>query len=232
MAYPQTTTPTPQIFDTDTTTHLVEMPATVNSGDLLLTIAVNDDDNLFTTPTGWTELNQDTHSEAEVNFGVWAKVADGTEGGTTVDWETDGSEQVVATVYRVTSWYGTIAGVEVGTFSEGNSDIPDPPSLSPSWGAEDTLWIACYGNDSEETATAYPTNYTDGITASTGTGSGRCGSGSARRELNATSDNPGTFTLSSDEQWLGQTIAIRPASAPAAGKVPHAHYYNTIKGGR
>jgi hypothetical protein len=94
------------------------------------------------------------------------------------------------------------------------STAPNPPSLTPSWGAADTLWLAVTGwSEGTITASAFPTNYTNTGQNGTGVaGSEGVSIGWGFRELNAASEDPGTFTLGSAANWVAFTIAIRPAA--------------------
>ena len=212
MAFPTVSDETIEAFATNTTEHLVDMPATVDSGDLLLVMFTNDATDTVTTPTGWTQLFSEIRSP-NVRHGGYYKIADGTEGGTTVDFVTSGTETAMAVVYRITSWHGTTPP-EVGTFAEATSTTPDPPSLTPSWGAEDTLWIAHFGANDNGTGTvsAFPTSYTNGLSGRANNVASSCMAGSARRNLNATSDDPGTFTKNNSDAWVANLTAIRPAA--------------------
>jgi len=99
---------------------------------------------------------------------------------------------------------------------------PDPDALTPSWGAEDTLWVAVEAHDGSVTTTGWPTNYTGDQTSDTGsvTAASRSGTGSAIRNLNATSDDPGVFATSAGEESRAATLAIRPAAGAAPAELP------------
>ncbi|MBA7703577.1 hypothetical protein ES703_112363 [subsurface metagenome] len=118
------------------------------------------------------------------------------------------------TSYRITNYSG-IPEVEIS--SQGTGGSPNPPSLSPSWGALDTLWLACCGYDTNLTVTAYPTNYTNGRNDYADDAQG-CGVGTARRELNASSEDPSAFTISSPEYWIANTVAVQPAELCALAR--------------
>ncbi len=112
----------------------------------------------------------------------------------------------------------TITGSDTSTASEiatatGTSSTPDSPNLAPSWGSADTLWVAGFAQDNSSiTLSSYPTNYTSNqVTYAVGsTSTPRVGG--ASRELAASSENPGTFTLSASEQWVAATIAVKPSA--------------------
>ena len=194
--------------------HTVNLPANISAGDLLLVIFGTDffpnEDISF--PEGWTslfEVNNDPSAPA-FRMGAWYRVADGTEGAT-ITVTTVTNQMTAHTSYRITGYSGV---PECGTAAVATSGTaPNPPSLTPSWGALDTLWFAIEGNDDVDTVTAYPTDYTNGR-ADFANATGGCNVGSAYRELNAVSENPDAFTIAASEQWIANTIAVQPA-APA-----------------
>lgn len=193
------------------TSHALTLPSGIASGDLLVaefatTVSVTS----IAWATGWTEIGEWYHASNYPQASVAYRVADGTEGSTvtvTID-----SAKMAAFVIRRISGHNSTAP-EVSTGAEGDSANPDPDSLTPSWGSKDTLWIAgeaVAGKDN--TASAYPSGYTGGQTASAtggGPASQWCGIGSAYRTNAAASENPGTFTVSA-EQWLAWTIGVEP----------------------
>lgn len=215
MAFPVVESVTPTLFGTAATAHLVVMPAVVNAGDLLTTVFANAGNTTVTTPTGWTQLDT-TQASTTVRLGSYYRIADGTEDGVTVDFVTAGAVKAVAHVYRHSAWHGTTPP-EVGIAATGSSTTPDSPNLIPSWGAVDTGWLALTGTGAgNPTVSAYPTSYTNGNDDAAG-GASSSAIGSARRELNAASDDPAVFTLSASAVWVAQTLAIRPAAAVGGG---------------
>src|SRR6185503_1787074 len=167
LLHPRILSQSSQAFDSDTTSHAVTMPGTVHLGDLLILVFANDGSATVTTPGGWTALSSDANGSA-ARLSVYAKIADGTEGGTTVDFITSATEQASAIVIRIQggSFYPSIAtlGVVVGTAATGTSVSPDPPSRTFPWEAMNSLVLAIYGADDQAQATAFPASYQDGIT--------------------------------------------------------------------
>lgn len=220
MTFPNVASVTPTSFGTAATSHAVAMPATVNAGDRLVIIFSNDNNDIPTFPTpAWSAVSQVARTSNNTNtLSILERIADGSEGGTTVNVVTAAIQQAVALVYRITGAHPSTAS-EAGTAATALDANPNPPNLTPSWGAEDTLWLACYSADqSSRNATAYPTNYNDNQnTAQSNPATGNGSSvGAATRELNATSDNPGTFTIATSDGWVAQTVAIRTYSPPSA----------------
>jgi hypothetical protein len=228
LAAPVVASVTETAFGTDTTNHYVNMPATVNTGDLLIVLFTNDGFATVTTPAGWTELASKNRGIA-VTLSVYYKIAVGDEDGTTVDFATSTSQEAAAQVYRITNWHGTTPP-EISTAATGISTAPDPASLNPAgWDVADTLWLAVAGQDrgNREGTTAYPASYTDGISTQSSDPAtiGVCRTLSARRVLAAASENPGAFTIPVADGWVAFTIAVRPAlrdltiSSTAGGSV-------------
>ena len=217
MAFATIVSVTATAFGTAATAHLVGLP-TLNSGDLAVLLWMSHDGGAPTTPTGWTQIH--TFAVGSVSHSrVYTRKADGGEGAT-VDVVTGTNAFAAAQVYRVTGWSGTLTDVEMSE-NDGASENPNSPSLTPTFGAADHVWLTVsHSIDDDETVTAYPTNYTDGVNTLSGGGTNSGPAvGSARRELNATSENPGTFTISGGETWAAITIAI-PPSAAAASQFP------------
>ena len=100
----------------------------------------------------------------------------------------------------------------MSTSVTGASSAPNPPSLTPTGGSKDYLWLAVEGNDSSKSVSSYPTNYTNGLNR----GNFSVYIGSAQRALTASSENPGNFTLSGTDGWVACTVGIHPTGAPAA----------------
>jgi len=232
MSFPTVLSATGQVFGDTTTSHLVEMPATVDAGDLLLVLFSNDGGDTVTTPGGWTCVFSDEPEQGTVRLGAYIKVAVGDEDGTTVDFVTVGTGEIAAShIYRIEegTWEGTTSGVEAAvdhvTVAGGPNVNPDPPSLTPTWGAEDNLWIACYGADDHDAVTVWPTDYTDTLWSALGD-RGDCCVGSCRRERNGSPEDPDAFTIASAEEWSAATICIRPAT----GQTPSAYELKYRKG--
>lgn len=218
MGYPVVESLTVTTFSSSTTSHLVNMPATVNAGDLLF-ILFGAYNQTPTDPGGWTfkwgTFNGPCHTKA------YFKVSNGTEGGTTVDITTPVGTTACAQVYRISSWYGDLTGVDTTTpGSFGTGTAPNPPSETASWGAEDNLWFAISGAaDDDISYTTAPTNYTNlNSTVSGGGIDNGCSIGSARRNYTNATDNPSAFTLASSESWVGGTIVIRQETYKIEGK--------------
>jgi len=101
---------TPNIInDSETTSHNVTMPAAIDSGDLLIVLFSNFIyGSPVTQPAGWSLMASDKYNPEGngVRLSAYYKVADGSEGGQTFDFQTLAGEYAAAQVYRITNWNG------------------------------------------------------------------------------------------------------------------------------
>jgi hypothetical protein len=179
----------------------VETLPTVAAGELLL-VVFEANSAPTTWDAGWTQVAVGQQTPIGFYQSVYAKVATGGETTFTVN---TASSQVGAWVsYRITG--GSV--VTAASFVSGTSGNCDPPTLTLG-SAQDTLFIATYGGQSH-VATAAPSGLSNLRTAPGG-GTGNLSTAELAVSA-ATTENPGTFTNTSEE-WLSTTLAIRAASA-------------------
>lgn len=218
-SFPPVDSVTSTVFSANSTAHNVEMPGYVEAGDLLLVLFTNDGSATVTDPDGaggWTQQTTAANG-TNVRGSVWAKVADGSEGGTTVNFVTSGSETAAAQVYHVLAayWEGSLSGgVAASSGVSSTTQNPNPPSLDPAaWGTEDTTWIAYAAGGTYTSVTTYPSGFTNGLHNNGGTGTSGASVGSARIRSATASIDPGSFTMNARQSSVAFTIAIRPAAA-------------------
>ena len=142
----------------------------------------------------------------------YAKIAIGDEGSTTVNFITSSAEQAAAQVYRIQNWYGTLDGIAIGNEVVSTSGTTaNSPSLSPSWGATDTLWIPIIHTSTARTIVSGSDGYFDLINTRSGETTTAGQVGSMRLSANTATEDPGVFTFSSTGVTsVAQTIAIAP----------------------
>lgn len=217
MAFPVPQDRLSQAFPSAGGSHLVNMPATVNAGDLLVVGFESSGTATVTTPSGWTLIGQQLEGTA-LRLSVYAKDAVGNEGGTTVDFVTSSSQVGASVLYRITGWRDSAVltdDVKIALLAAGWTSTPNPPLLDPAWGTEDILWVVMDGRNNTKTVSAYPTNYTNGFGITTDVDR----ASAAERQLAAASEDPGAFTLSGAANNAVATVAIRPAAAVGGGHI-------------
>ncbi|MGI9028164.1 MAG: hypothetical protein ACR2FM_05000 [Candidatus Saccharimonadales bacterium] len=219
MAFPVFGTQVDTDFAASVTSMAVSLPASISSGDLLLAFSEVRNAGTWTEPSGWTELDAQLGGSSVGELTVHYKIADGTEG-TTATWTASAGTTAAWHTVKITGWHGTTVP-EVTKSSGDFSTQPNPPSLTPSWGSADTLWVEVAGN----TATANLT--TGGSTGYSGyalniasSGGAQCNLASAYRQVAAATEDPGEMAnAGSIRYWAAMTIGVRP-SAGGGGSPP------------
>jgi hypothetical protein len=196
------------------TSHSPCLPSGIAVNKLIVVIFSAQGSQTITWPAGWTALCTSTAQAGNLQGETRYRIADGSEG-SSISVSTSGSTRTAHQAYLIGGWGGTSSDVACGTPSANNGTNPNPPALTPSWGAADDLWIVPLAARGGGTISADPASYTNGFGSSTGTGTTDAQTRSARRNLNATSDDPGTFTMTS-ESYVVSTIAVKPGTAGAA----------------
>ena len=212
--------PTVQTADTqsgtvvsNSTSWTLTYPTNIAAGDLLLALMAVDGNPTTTWPAGW-DGSDPTATATTIVYR--AKVAVGTESGTFAV-TISATEQGAWRVFRITGWLGN--GILVGSgldsagMSQGGANgitaNPDPVSLDPAnWDIEDTLWIAAVAIDTSRTISVYP--LADLNTADVSGGAGGATLGVCMMNDRVASKDPGTFTISASDDWISETLAIRP----------------------
>lgn len=196
---------------------------TENAGDLLIAICVayqsSGTANAVFSAWGasFTEFC-DQSSATTMAIGAGYKWGSGSEAGTfTVTEAATITGHATMIVMAIPGAHATTPP-EFVTKANGTTTAADPGALTPSWGAEDTLWIAVAG--SGETATggawngtgAAPTNYTDTFHVNGSDVLNGSDASVAFRQLNAASEDVGTWTTDlSNARNSALLIAVRPA---------------------
>lgn len=199
------------------TSHTVTLPATIAAGDLLIVLFAFKPGtaNEATFPAGWTQFFdvESVSGSAVKMVGAW-RDADGAEGAS-ITVTTSESTRMAFASYRISGADDPATNPpEAATAILNNTINPDPPSLTPTGGSKEYLWLAAFTSSQGRITSTLPTNYTDNVGDGSDTGtSAHMGIGSGRRELHAASDDPGTFTTTGvgTEETVSAAIAIYPA---------------------
>lgn len=211
MAFPSPVgSPTTATDGAATFSHTVNIPSG-SAGDMLIIIICALATMGTCSATGWTALGEDLNSgQAHINY-LW-RYADGSEGTSVTVTSTGTTRTCNLIVHRFSGAKNQAPekGTAV-TFTSSGTTAANPPSLTPSWGAEDTLWLPVMGNKTTGGVSAAPTNYSNlavnsGVSAQVA---------SAQRQLNAASEDPGPFTHTA-QAGVCNTLAIRPAPASSS----------------
>ncbi len=195
--------------------HTVNLPSGIVSGNLLVIIFGSDGDRDIGWPAGYTEFFENRESSFVTLAGAYRQ-ADGGEGAT-ITVTTSADEKAVSFAYRITGHEDpSTQAPEASTGVNGSSVNPDSDSITPTGGSKDYLFLTPHVHDATATNDTTPTSYTNKIEAETSSG-GLVGGACAERQLTASSEDPGAWTIGTSRAWAASTIAVHPA---AAGAVP------------
>ena len=197
------------------TTSPVTFPATISAGALIIAIARCAVAGAIGWPVNWVELTEDSSDASDDVTAVAYFTAVGNEDGTTFN-VTHGNGKSAYIVYSITgAAVPATQAPQISAVAVGTSTLPDPANLDPAGGAKEFLWLWLGGWEGEQTSppVGTPTNYTNALGADTGVGGAiatNCRVASARRGLNATTENPPSWTISVSDDWTAWTMAVHP----------------------
>lgn len=200
---------------TATNTHTLNYPATVVAGDLLLTHFVHSGTSSITGSGGYTTVASPIASTS-LSFRphLLARVGTGSEGGSTTNLSLSGSRVSETQCLRIEDWGGDIATDIEYQVSPVSAINPNVASFSPSWGAENTLWVLFLStDDGVDYPTAAPSGYVGLAVLGAAGGASKPMSALAWKTLNASSENPGTFTVTGN---MANSVAVLVAIRMAA----------------
>ena len=191
------------------------LPSGVAAGDLLVCVLStrHTGTGALLTATGWTKVSQT--DRATFNQTIFYRVATGSDAFARTTTGTITHQETI--ILRISGAAGTVSG----TGTQTTTGAVDPPLHTPAGGAADFLWIAS-GMGSATSGppwrvfTVGPTSYGNLTTVPQTVGSGGFGHATAERNLNAASENPGTFTTDVNTgNWIAYTLSVPPGGAPA-----------------
>lgn len=221
MAFPVVLNRSLQTFSsTGTPNHNVAMPASGNANSLLIVTGVTTNATAavdWQAVGGWTRILTNFYTNNGLaNTTIWVKKATGSEFGTNINFPLTSNGSAKLTVHHIQegTWNHDIAtGIAIAS-AKVNANTPNPPNLAPGWGSLDILWLAIgvMRDLTANTGVTAPTNYSNLLYNET---SSLRALAVAERQLNASSENPGTFANyienSVANNTVGVTIAIKPS---------------------
>jgi len=191
------------------------LPSGIVSGDLIL-LVLRTNNASITTPGGWNALRNAFPAESGTDDALLVayRISDGTEGGS-VSVTLGANAKFASIAWRITGiTSGTAPEIAVTVASSQGTSV-DPPSLSPTGGSKEYLWMWLGGWTGEQTSppASGPTNYSNWTGANSGTGgstASNCRVAGGSRQLTGSSENPPAVTISVADWWTGMTVAIYP----------------------
>ena len=170
----------------------------------------------------WTEITDSTGTAVNRLGVAVARAVTGSETGTVTVTRSGTLVGDASMIILVVSGAHSTSNPEVTAMATGTTTAANPASLSPSWGAEDTLWIGLNGNGMTSGTGSWtanngaPTNYTGyyGTNPADTSTVGDFGLAVAFRQNNAASEDMAAFSQdTSNARSSAFCIAVRPAPA-------------------
>lgn len=208
--FPVVQSVTSSSFAADTNAHAAAMPATVNAGEMLLAfVSARVTSGGFTTatPSGWTHIvTGNPGSQAETRHALYRRTADGSEGGTTVDFATSVAAHAAIQVWRISGGaslaFNTVTSISSNT-------TPNPPNLASGF-TGNLLWIAGFGSNGTAAPTAWPTGFAGNQTTTASGGANLCRAITCSKNDSSGTLDPDAFTMAATTHFHGFTIAVSP----------------------
>ena len=211
MAFPSVAGTPVGTADTSSTSFTVALPSGIVAGELLFIFMAGDGIGLVTQSSGPTFTQIDTAVNGiAVQGECWARLATGGEGNPV--FSNVNSQDVACVAIRVTAHGVTDVATDItkGTAATGADAAPNPPNCNPG-SVKDFLWLEYFAaDDDDDTATYESANYTQVLQQQSASSTSSCLVAVASRQLAASSENPGVMAMAASEEWVAQTIAIRP----------------------
>lgn len=202
---------------------------TKNAGDLLIAIIVIYDGNSTNAEFsswggGFTEF-VDQATTTTMGIGCAYKWSTGSEIGTFTVTSADASTTDRQMILLSIPGAHASTPPESTTIVNGTSSVPSIPTLTPSWGAEDTLFIAVGGAGENSTSGTFtgisgaPTDFTDLYTAVLSADAvGGVEAAVAFRQFNSVASGGGNFSIDTSNARNSQLrLAVRPAAGIPQG---------------
>ena len=221
MAFPTVETTAESATATAGTNHVITLPSGIAAGNLILILM--DIGSTAATINAHADYSELLDENAGNGLKILYRYATGGESNPTL--VTSASTRSATIAYRISgaALSGRLPEFAAAT-ATGTSTTPDPPTVTPTGGAKDYLYIAFFGMAGEEAdddtwANTPPTDYLPSppLQKSCGTAGTNLGGliAAASRQVNASSANPGTFAVDVSAAWRAQTIAVHPIATVA-----------------
>lgn len=210
VTYPSVVTSNTEVGTSMGASNAVTLPSGVVTGNLLLAIATNDNPSttdISTPSSDWVRIHHQVQGSNIVKMAVFAKVATGSD-----SFAVSGAAQdYTVSIHRIQDHavVDPLFDILVASFASTSNGNVNPPNLNLI-AARHWLILAAAGVDATtgNTITGVPSTYTQiGSTLTSASSTSSVLQAVAQKNVNATSEDPGTFTNTS-RPYIGITIGI------------------------
>src|SRR5262245_43756750 len=234
MAFPLVHAVAESNVTTAGTSHVINMPTGLKSGDLAVIIFAHAVAVTMNALTGWTELVDTNSANAEKVIYRWC---DGSEGAT-VTFTTSGNTKSASVTFAIVGAVDPATRApELSTVATGTSTQPDATTCTPTGGAKDYLWITFAITAGEEAdddtwGGAAPTNFGNANYKTSdvaGVASTNVSLQTAYRTNNAASLDAGAWSANAQSlAWRAWTLAVHPVGTPPTNDLEHMPQHQTM----
>lgn len=215
MSFPVVVTTNITDGGTATTTPVINLPTNIRPGNLLVVLFRVAVAGAIGWPDGtWNEMFDASDDAADDQMALAWRWATGTEGSTITLSCTSGKFAAIA--YNISGATNpNTRAPQLSTVAVNTGTTPDPTTVTPTGGTKDYLWLWLGGWADESTSppASQPTNYTNPIGGSSGVagvGTTNCRVAGAQRTNRASSEDPGSWTISVSAAWTAYAMAVHP----------------------
>lgn len=202
----------------------VNLPSGISSGHLLIMLTRVPNATNVTTPSGWTALVSNSADGSGDKTCIFYRKADGSET-SPLSVDLSAASRMAAICWRITGAEDPATQApELSTQAQANSDTPDPTTVTPTGGSKDYLFLWLGGWQGEQTSppTGNPSGYSNPQGADTGiagASGNNCRVAGASKQATASSEDPGSWTISVADDWRAYAMAIHPGAAVSVPKI-------------
>jgi hypothetical protein len=200
--------------------HTVDLPASIVSGNLLLAFFACDGSRTVQWPAGWTEHPEMGALNFRATLSCAYRLADGGEGAS-ITVTTSGTERAAHQVYQIENAADPTVTPPEFTTSAGSGPEPYLPINTVTAGVNTYMWFAVFAADviaGGNSVLVYPAGYSGGVETNPTNTSGSVLLGASRKVELTNSESPSAYLQSASEEWVSTTVAVHPSGQ--AGGTP------------
>ena len=201
----------------DAATIDVAYPATVNENDILITILIDNDDDTFTTPSGWTKVHENTGGSIYLCTAWYWKRATGTESGTeTFTSNSDSGDVLSGTMFRFSGCVTSGAPYEDHTTAGDDDAATSAATISAITTEGSERLCVCLMAEQDNRAITEGSTYTLETQLSTDVGGDQLVGLCTYEQATADDVAADSVTWSGPDRWHTYTFALIPTSGVVA----------------
>jgi hypothetical protein len=190
------------IIPSSSSSQTLILPDGVIAGELIIAAVATSQSRTFTWPSPWVRMFSENNGSSTAAMSIAYNLTTAPISDVNVSLDTGAAVNYF--IYQI----GRFNGAPEWNVAKGHSNSPNPPNLTPSWGEKKTLWLPFAAKRNNNTEPTYPSNYTDGDFRFDNTNNNYI-IATARRELEAASEDAEPFVFSGSAPWVASMVAVQ-----------------------